>query len=398
MRKTIKKNAFTKEEWTSFLKKAELPALMTLGLVFAFLLRFSLFDGVTGDYNSFLSKWVEQIRELGVVKAWGSQIGDYTPAYFYILTVLAYLPVHSLYSIKFVSCIFDVVLAYYVFLCIKELTGNKNCAFLAYGLTLFLPTVFLNSGAWAQCDSIFTAFCVMCLYYLLKGKNITAVILYGVAFSFKLQAIFFAPLLAVLWFKQKIPLWSPLAILGVYFVFCIPCWICGRSLLSLLTIYFSQTQEYPKVVLNAPTLGALFGNPSQGHHPRLISALVYLALFATLALIYFAFKISEWKREYLVDFGMLFVLGIPFLLPCIHERYFYLADIMAIVYVFMRPKRSYTLILTEFCSFYVVCNYLFSMNYLSLGFVALLQFINLTLLVKNVVKDCGVDKLFANNK
>lgn len=370
-----------REKIKAFFLKAEIPLLYIGVAIAATLLRVTLFGGRSNDFNSFLLKWYTAIQEEGAIHALGRQIGDYTPAYFYVLTVLTWIPVEPLYAIKAVSCIFDVLLAVFVALCVKEGTGKKYAAFASYCVVLLLPSVFLNSAAWAQCDSIFTAFCVLSVYLLMKNRNISAVIVYGVAFSFKLQAIFLAPLFAVLWFKKKIPLWSPLLVVGVYFLFCVPSWLCGRSLWSLLTIYFGQAGEYSALTLNAPSFIALFGDISEYHRERVSAMLVVLAFTVTGLLIYVCARHAKWSKECFIDFGFLFSLVVPFLLPHMHERYFYLATVFSVIYAFLRPKRLHTVLLSEFCSLYVICRYLYSINYLSLQLVALAQLVNVILLL-----------------
>ena len=367
--------------------KAELPLLFALVTVAGLALRIPLFNIRSGDYNSFLVKWFDAIKANGGFKALGESYGDYTPAYYYILAFLTYLPVNSLYSIKAVSCLFDILLALFTALCVKELTGNKTLSLCAYAAAFLLPTVFLNSAWWAQCDCIFTAFCMASVYFLLRDKKYTAVILYGVAFAFKLQAIFIAPLFAVLWFKRKIPLVSPLLILGVYFVFCIPAWIAGQPLADLLTVYFHQAGEYTRLTLNAPTFAALLGSVRENSWGILSATLVIFTLCLTVLAMYICGRKAEWDKKSYIDFALLFALGVPFFLPRMHERYFYLADLVALVYAFARPKRLYTAVLTAFCSFFAIARFLFGANYLSLEFVALVQFVNLVLLCVALVKD-----------
>ena len=55
----------------------------------------------------------------------------------------------------------------------------------------------LNSAAWGQCDSIYAAFCLGSLYFLLRGRTWWACVFFGLALSFKLQAIFFLPALLI---------------------------------------------------------------------------------------------------------------------------------------------------------------------------------------------------------
>ena len=68
----------------------------------------------------------------------------------------------------------------------------------AYCTVLFLPSVFLNSGVWGQCDAIYVSALLAFLYYAMRGNSGKAVLAYSISFVFKLQAVFFAPLLLLL--------------------------------------------------------------------------------------------------------------------------------------------------------------------------------------------------------
>ena len=292
-----------------------------------------------------------------------------------------------MYSIKVVSCLFDILLAISATLCAWQFSKNKKVAVAVYAIVSFLPTVFFNSGAWAQCDSIYVSFAVLCVYFLMRKKDFTAMVMYGISFSFKLQAIFLAPLLGVLWFKRKIPRTAPLVIVFVFFLSCVPAWILGRDLWEVLTTYVAQAGQYSsRLTLNAPTILALLDSVPGNRIEYISSAFVILTLAVTVMVMYL-YGHTDLKKETFIDFGLLFALGIPYLLPHMHERYFYLADILAIVYGVLHRKRWYTVLLTQFCSFYVVAEYLFTLNYLSLAEVALIQGVNIILLCKDLWKD-----------
>ena len=72
----------------------------------------------------------------------------------------------------------------------KDSAAAKITAFL---LALALPTVWLNSAYWGQCDVVFTSLCIGMAYGVLKGKGNLAAVFWALAFSFKLQAIFVLP-------------------------------------------------------------------------------------------------------------------------------------------------------------------------------------------------------------
>ena len=382
-------NAWTRGENAvgRFFVKIQYPLLFVFITIIGFVLRASMFDIRTGDYNSFLIKWFNRIKENGGFLALGEKIGDYTPAYFYILAFLTYLPFNSLYSIKVVSCLFDILLAVSATLCAWQFSKNKKISVAVYAIVTFLPTVFFNSGAWAQCDSIYVAFAMLCVYCLMKKKNFSAMVMYGISFSFKLQAVFLAPLLGVLWFKRKLPRTAPLVALGVFFLSCVPAWIFGRNLWEVLTTYVAQAGQYSnRLTLNAPTILALFGSMRSDRIEHISSAFVILTLAVTV-MVMWIYGHTDLKKDTIIDFGLLFALGVPYLLPHMHERYFYMADILAIIYGVLHRKRWYTVLLTQFCSFYVVCEYLFDLGYLSLGLVALIEGINITLLCLDLWKD-----------
>ena len=63
---------------------------------------------------------------------------------------------------------------------------NKFLELITYALVLIIPTVMLNSGMWGQCDSIYTTFVILALYFLVKEKYSLSFIMLGISFAFKL--------------------------------------------------------------------------------------------------------------------------------------------------------------------------------------------------------------------
>ena len=175
--------------------------------------------------------------------------------YKYIITILTYIPINDLYLYKAVSCIFDGILAVYVGLVVRHLVKSDVTALIAYAVTLFLPNTFLNSGVWAQCDSIFTCFTVMSFYYMLRGKEKTSMIMYAISFSFKIQAIFYAPVIVIALLKGKLK-WKSLPFFAVGYIACaLPAMIAGMSPAdALFGAYMKQVGEYNRLTLNAPNL------------------------------------------------------------------------------------------------------------------------------------------------
>ena len=142
--------------------------------VLALLIRLSLFKFESGDYLIFLKKWFNYLKDNGRFWALKNYPGDYNAPYMTIMSLLTYIPINPLYSIKMVSVFFDFILAIASASLIKEIIpkNKKFYAFLTYCVVLFLPTVILNGALWGQCDVIYSSFVILSLLYLIKEKYV----------------------------------------------------------------------------------------------------------------------------------------------------------------------------------------------------------------------------------
>ena len=171
------------------------------------------------------------------------------------LSIITYIKINPLYLIKFFSCIFDFILAIYSSKIIYLITKNKNKSYFCY------LCIIINSSIWGQCDTIYTSFLIISIYYLLKTKYIYSFIFYGIAFSFKLQAIFLLPLFIILFFTtNKIKLYHFLIIPLVNGIMCLPAIILGRNILEVMLIYFTQTKSKMNITMNFPNIYYFFLN------------------------------------------------------------------------------------------------------------------------------------------
>lgn len=299
----------------------------------AFAVRMCYIDARSGDYNSFLQHWAEFFRENGGLRAIGEPIGDYNLPYLYLLALISYLPFDDLHMIKLMSVVCDVLLAFYAMRLTTTITESDKAPLASFLVVLCLPTVFLNSSWWAQCDSIYATFALAALYYGLKHRPVLAVLMGALSFAFKLQAIFILPIFAVLLMRGDIK-WRHVPLFPAFYALLVlPAVIAGRPPLDALLIYAHQTGEYSShITLNAPTLGTVF---KQLEDTSGASAFMIVLAFAYLA----ALLLVAWtriRRKLLDDRGILLMalamaVGIPFLLPSMHERYFYLAEILSVV-------------------------------------------------------------------
>lgn len=311
-------------------------------------LRISMLGYHSSDYNSFLSKWIEQMKGLSAGKALTEKIGDYNMPYLYFLLGVSRAETSSLVLIKWFSCIFDFVTAFFVMKCVGLKSENKSLLYFSFILTAALPTVFINSAYWAQCDSILTAFCIMSVYFALRGNGIGASVSYALAFSIKLQAIFILPVIVICFIVKKIKLWHAVLIPATFFATLLPALFAGRSFKDCVSIYVSQTSQYPKLTLNAPTIWQIFRNFNFDYFQ---SVGIMLAGIAALMLIYICLKYKEnINDDLLLEMFYISALLIPLLLPRMHERYFYIADILSVIVFFYNRKKWYIPAITVFAS------------------------------------------------
>ena len=324
---------------------------------FALIMRYALRNVVAGDYKMFFEPWVATLREAGGgIKGLSAEFEyvDYTTPYLTILSFISICPfLNTLLLMKLVSIFFDFVAAFAVMAIVYDRTKNMTYGILGYGALLMIPTVLTNGAMWAQCDIIFTSFVLWSLYFMLKGKPAWSMAFYGIAFAFKLQTLFLAPLYVILWMKGKVKLKHFLFLPLMYVIGMIPSLLAGKSFWELISVYFFQangqmdiyalSHKFPNIYQLIGTDSFLFEYADAG---------IWVTLGALMILMYcFARKQYEMNACLLLRMGMLLTMTVVFFLPHMHERYAILVDVMAIVYVFFDFRKLYIPVLTILCSF-----------------------------------------------
>ena len=335
--------------------------------------RLFMFDYASGDYGSFLSVWVSQMRGMSFKEAITTPIGDYNMPYLYFLALFSRLGLNDLYLIKLLSVVFDFILAFAATKMVSLFKKSDEAIVLSFALFLFAPTLFLNSAFWGQCDVIYTALCLIALYFAFRNKGALSVVFFALAFSFKIQSIFILPIIIFLIIKRKISLTQILLFPVTFFATLLPAILCGRNFYDTFSIYINQTSSYPYLTLNCPTLWALIPD-NQDNFAIFGTAAIFVAGAAVLVFSLFVFlKRDKLNKTLLLDCAFIFTLIIPFLLPRMHERYFYLAESLSIIYVFLHKDRLFVapaLTLTGFC---VYSAYLFGNSIVNLEILSIIN-------------------------
>lgn len=359
--------------------------LLLLPIAAAFYLRLLCLDHQTHDYNTFLATWAAFFRDNGGFSALKQPVGDYNVPYLYFLAAISYLPVPDLYLIKLFSILFDVLLAWGGLRLTRRFCREDSPApLVCFALLLFLPTVLLNGACWGQCDSLYASLVLLALCSALENRPKTSVLLLAVAFSFKLQTVFLIPLWCAFWFSGRVKFRHLLLFPAGYLVTILPALALGKPLGDILGVYLNQMGEYSsRLSLNAPSVFSFLPSGSQVNMTlaaRLGIAAAFLLVFALLGLLFWRRK--QVTSELLLATAAVLAIGVPFLLPYMHDRYFILADVVTLVWACTDRRRLPIALLAELSSLSCYSTYLrlrytlpFSWNgqYFPMAFEALLM-------------------------
>jgi Gpi18-like mannosyltransferase len=317
------------------------------------LLRVSLLEFKSIDYFNYTKVWYGVLKTSGF-SAFGGDFSNYDLPYLYLLYLVArFLPdIPGLVATKIPSIVADFATAWIVYRIVRLKYAASPFPLFAALAVLFAPTIVLNSAFWGQADSIYTCAALACLYSLLRRRPNRAMLLLGLAIATKAQAVFLLPFVFGLALRRefawKYLFWVP----GVVLLALIPDLVAGRPLLDLLLIYPAQAGQYQQLSLHAPS--ALSWIPDTG---RLFTYFydggLIMATAAGLAVSLALYKApAKLTSTLMLEVALISTLIMPFLLPKMHERYFYLADVLTIVLAFYVPRYYFAPLLMISVSFF----------------------------------------------
>lgn len=339
-------------------KKNSTLFITVLALGAAFAVRAWFMNYQSGDYNTFLCKWVEYFRISGGFRGLAGSVGNYNLPYLYFLAAFSYLPLSDLHLIKLLSIAFDILLAFSMLKLCGLFTRSPEKRLAAYLITLLLPTVVINGAMWGQCDSIYVAFAILSFYYVMSGHPNLSMVCIALSFGFKLQAVFIMPLYLVMLFAGKIRIRNYFVFPLSYLALILPAVLLGHPFKDAFLLYYNQAETVGAGLnYNSPSMYALI---SGSVNSSSVSALGVAVTFLFVLLVF----LWAWNRracltdEALLGIALLFVVGIPFLLPHMHDRYFYMADVLTLLPAVLYVKYAPVTVFTSFASFLCYYSYL----------------------------------------
>ncbi len=187
---------------------------------------------------------------------------------------------------------------------------------------------------------------------VLRQRPLLAGLMFAIAVSFKLQAMFFAPFL--LGYLSKMPgrtLISAVIILPVYMAVNAIYLASGRDLMEVLTIYAGQAQTFTRLSMNAGNFWLVLdmlgsAEVMSPQHRSFVLVGLIAALGASVAIIWKVGR-APFALPTMIYYASVSAILMPFLLPKMHERFFFPAEALLFVAALMHPRILPVAVLTQ---------------------------------------------------
>jgi Gpi18-like mannosyltransferase len=245
---------------------------------------------------------------------------------------------------------------------------------------------------WGQCDSIYAAFAIGAVYFGLTKQSKSAYAFMALALSFKLQAVFLLPILPMFVIANKIKLKDCYMFFAVYLATLLPAILAGMPLNDALFGYVTQANYYNRLNLNIINIWLFVGNVD---YDSFRTAGIYMTGVAVLGLMYFTY-INRARLVNTVDFvrlAYLFAIIMPFMLPKMHDRYYFMADILAVTLFFYDKRRWYVPAVTVLCSFLAYTYFLmFGHETIDFRYAAIALFVVIMIVLRDYIISLRCDK------
>lgn len=161
---------------------------------------------------------------------------------------------------------------------------------------------------------------------------------FAAALAFKAQAVFLGPFILYTVLANRGAWRAAPLVVPVYAAFLLPAWLAGRPALELATIYLDQANTYRWLSMNAPNPWAFVQVLRLMETSTGLLVGIALAGAAGIALAALALRVRLVGEDLLL-LALASATLMPFLMPKMLDRYFFLADILAYALAFLTRER-----------------------------------------------------------
>jgi integral membrane protein (TIGR01906 family) len=366
-------------------------AIILLG-VLAVYFRFISLPVRNKDLGGYIT-WYQILIHQGILHGLSSNFSIYTPPYTYLLAIATLTSsfLSTITAIKLIPIAFDLLNAIFIYRIVKLRFPVGKLPHLAAVLFLSAPTIIMNSSLWGQIDSIYTSFLLICLFFLLVEKPFYSMLAFGMACAIKAQAVFLLAFLIFMVLKKQIPCFYFGIVPIVYLLTILPVVLLGRPLMDTLLIYLRQSHEFLFLSMNAPNLYIFM--PGSWYQVGVIAG-----IYLTIIILYIWIRMSaRVDHKPTINYYLLAALAsvalTPFLLPKMHDRYFYPADVLSIVVAFFWPALWFLPFLYQIISTLAYINYFYNLSVQTLFAAALLNAITVAVILRTQFQYYGPIKM-----
>jgi Gpi18-like mannosyltransferase len=288
------------------------------------------------DMSIFLEPWFNHIVQYGPIAAFAHPFSNYEPAYLYLLAVGSLA--HNAFAVMTIIKIISVAGTLFMTLALANLLKATGAEAREALLVLVLPSLVINDALLAQCDALWTGSCLFALAALIRGQTVRSMVWCGVAIAFKAQSAFMAPVIIGAMAGRRAPIWQWFIPAGVFLASLVPAWLAGWPAMKLLTVYLHQASvdQLAGRLGNPWMIGTMYGEETAhqlfwvGYLAAIIAALMIAALAARV-----------WRDgRQLILLAAISGTLLPFLLPKMLERYYFLGDVMTLALALAWKCRS----------------------------------------------------------
>ena len=340
-----------------FLHRFYRPIIIVLVTAITLFAEFKMITYPANDLTGIVFGWTRSIKQNGFASFWKTN-ADYSPIFLFFCAIVSLLPAGDMITVNGVTyeknwiyyfksfyflCIIGMAVG--IYLITRLLTKDKDKSMIAYIVTLVLPTVFMNSAVWGNSDSTLGLTLVFALYCAFIRKDYLAMFLLGLSFGNKLQAVFIVPFFAYLIINRKLKLHSLIfVLLGVVLTF-IPSWICGAPFGQPWSFFGVQLGRWNDLTYGCANMWHLLN--FRGDVVNKASTWIGLGLIGVVLALVHMRKIDLENKMNMFKVAVLLIFAVIFFLPHMHERYFYLIEVLVVIYAVISPKRFYFPILMQ---------------------------------------------------
>lgn len=312
----------------------------------------------TQDSDHWFVPWLDQMVDKGAWRSIGqpmrvetegaSGYANYSPPYLYLLALGSLLAPHlaGLAIVKLVAVVGTVFCAACLYALLRRFVAVRSAA-LAAGVFLLLPTVALNGAGWGQTDAIYSGLLALTVAAAVAGRWRLMMAAFGAAFAFKLQAAFLGPFVLYVVISRRVPFAAWLLAPFAYVLSLVPAWLAGRSLGDLAGVYLEQADTYRWLSMKAPNPWVFIQHFELMGYGQGVLVGTACAAAAGLLIAGLAFRWRLGGSDLLLLAAVSAML-VPFLLPKMHDRYFFPTDVLCFAFAVARPGwRSATVAAAE---------------------------------------------------